>query len=62
LTARRFATNAEADRYDAEYWQQMSPAERVMHAWQLSLEQWQLAGHAPDEPRLCRSVARVTRR
>ena len=37
-------------------------AERVLLAWRLSLEQWQLSGHPPHEPGLCRSVARVTRR
>jgi hypothetical protein len=58
-TARRFASNAEADQHDAEYWRQIPPAERVRLAWRLSVEQWELAGRLPDEPRLCRSVASV---
>lgn len=62
VTVRRFASNEEADRHDLEFWQQIPAAERVLYAWRLSLEQWQLAGHSPDEPRLCRSVARITRR
>jgi hypothetical protein len=62
MTTRRFASNAEADRHDLEYWQQIPPAERVLQTWRLSVEQWQLAGHSPDEPGLCRSVARLTRR
>jgi hypothetical protein len=59
ITARRFASNAEADRHDAEFWRQVPPHERVLLAWQLSVEQWQLIGRAPDEPGLCRSVASV---
>jgi tetratricopeptide (TPR) repeat protein len=61
MTARRFASSAEADRHDLEYWRQMSDAERVLQVWRLSLEQWQLRGGAPHEPGLCRSVARVRR-
>jgi hypothetical protein len=59
MTVRRFASNAEADRHDAEFWRRMPPHERVMLAWRLSIDQWQLLGRAPDEPGLCRSVARV---
>jgi hypothetical protein len=62
ITARRFASNAEADRHDAEFWRQMPPAERVLLTWRLSVEQWRLAGRLSDEPGLCRSVARVHRR
>jgi hypothetical protein len=62
VTVRRFASNPEANRHDLEYWRQIPPADRVLYAWRLSVEQWQLAGHSADEPRLCRSVARVTRR
>ena len=54
--------NLEADRHDSEFWLRIPPGERVLLAWRLSVEQWQLAGHSPDEPRLCRSFARVTRR
>jgi hypothetical protein len=59
LTARRFSSNAEADRHDAEYWRQIPAAERVLLAWRLSVEQWALTGRMPDEPGLCRSVAVV---
>jgi hypothetical protein len=62
ISARRFSSNAEADRHDAEFWRRMTPGERVLLAWRLSVEQWQLLGRAPDEPRLSRSVARVHRR
>ena len=60
MTTRRFESNAEADRHDQEFWSRMTPSERVLHAWRLSVEQWQLAG-SPHEPGLCRSVARVIR-
>jgi hypothetical protein len=62
ITVRRFASNAEADRHDAEYWRQLTPDERVLLAWQLSVEQWELLGRKADEPGLCRSVASVRRR
>lgn len=61
-TVRRFTSNAEADAHDAEYWRQMSPGDRVLFAWRLSCEQWELLGRKADEPGLCRSVARVRRR
>jgi len=62
ITVRRFANASEADRHDLEYWQQLSDAERVLYAWQLSQELWRLRGELRDEPGLCRSVARVHRR
>jgi len=55
-------SNAEADRHDAEFWQRLDPGARVLYAWQLSVEQWALLGRTPDEPGLCRSVARLHRR
>jgi len=61
ITIRRYATNAEADRHDVEYWRQLSDAERLLYAWRLSQELWTLRGELPDEPGLCRSVARVRR-
>lgn len=62
ITIRRFASNAEAERHDREFWRQMPWHERVMLAWRLSVEQWELLGRGADEPGLCRSVASVRRR
>jgi hypothetical protein len=62
VTARRYASAAEADRHEIEYWMQLSDAERVLQVWRLSLELWQLRGDPVHEPGLCRSVARVSRR
>jgi hypothetical protein len=62
ITVRRFASSAEADRHDLEFWLQMPEAERVLHAWRLSQELLQLRGNPPDEPRLHRSVESVRRR
>jgi hypothetical protein len=59
VTVRRFASNAEADRHETEFWQAMPARERVMLAWRLSVEQWELLGRKVDEPGLCRSVARL---
>ena len=62
ITVRRFASSAEADRHDLEYWLQIPDTERVLLAWRLSHELWQLHGDPPHEPGLCRSVASVRRR
>jgi hypothetical protein len=62
ITGRRFSSNADADRHDADYWRQIPPHERVLLVWRLSVEQWQLRGRMPDEPGLCRSVASIRRR
>jgi hypothetical protein len=62
LTARRFTSNAEADRHDAEFWQRLPASERVLLAWRLSVEHWRLAGQPLDESGLSRTVASVRRR
>ena len=62
MTVRRYASAAEADRHDLEFWMQMSDAERVLHAWRLSEEIWRLRGDLPHEPGLCRSIESVRRR
>ena len=62
ISVRRYASAAEADRHDLEFWLQMPDAERILHVWRLSLDIWRLRGDLPDEPGLCRSVARVRRR
>lgn len=59
---RKFASAAEADAADAEFWRQIPPDERVLLAWRLSLEQYQLAGLISDEPTFSRSTVRITRR
>ena len=62
MTVRRYVTTADADREDLAYWQSIPPGERVLQAWRLGQEQWRLRAEGNDEPRLCRSVARVFRR
>jgi hypothetical protein len=62
MTVRRFASAAEADRHDLEYWQAIPAEERVLQVWRLSEEQWRLAKPSADESGLSRSVARVHRR
>ena len=61
MTVHRFASAAEADAHDLEFWMRMSDKERILHVWTLSRELWQLAGESRDERGLCRSVARVRR-
>lgn len=62
IVVRRYASAADADREDVAYWQQVPPAERVLHVWRLSQELWQLKGDPIHERGLCRSVASVRRR
>ncbi len=52
LTVRRYASPAEADRHDLEYWLQIPQDERALQAWRLTEDQWRLAGKRPDQPRL----------
>jgi hypothetical protein len=62
MTVRRYSSATDADSHDLEFWMQIPEAERILRVWQLSQEIWQLRGDPPDEPGLCRSVARVRRR
>jgi hypothetical protein len=62
IVVRKFASNADADRHDADFWRALPAHERVLLAWRLSAEQWELMGRKADEPGLCRSVARLQRR
>jgi len=62
ITVRRYASAAEADQHDLEFWMQMPDTERVLHVWTLSRQLWQLRGELVDESGLCRSVASVRRR
>ena len=62
ITGRRLPSNADADRHDAEFWGQLPAEQRVLLAWQLSVEQSQMLGRGPYEPGLCRFVASIRRR
>lgn len=61
VTVRVFSSMADQDRHDAEYWAALPVDLRVMQAWKLSVEQWQLQGAPPHEPGLSRSVTVVRR-
>jgi hypothetical protein len=61
MTARIFASAAEADRHDRAYWAAIPREERMIQVWRLSEELWRWRGDFPDEPGLCRSVAVVHR-
>lgn len=46
-----------------DYWMRMTPEERMLFAWELSLSTWELAHpDYEDEPGLPRLLARVVRR
>ena len=54
--------SAEEDRLDREFWAQLTPDERLLETWRLSLELWQMRGWDQGESRLHRSIARTLRR
>lgn len=62
ITVRRYASAAEADRHDLDFWLQMPEAERILQVWRLSQELWRLRGDLAHEPGLSRSVTRIYRR
>ena len=62
VTVRRFASHAEADQADLAFWRSLSDAERLMLAWTLSRDLWELRGEPRHEPGLHRSVERLRRR
>jgi hypothetical protein len=61
MRVRVYRSLEEHDREDAAFWAGVPAAERVLEVWRLSEEQWRLRGEFPDEPGLCRSVARIHR-
>jgi hypothetical protein len=61
-STRKTRMGPEADQADREFWTAMSAEERVELAWQLSVEQWQIAGKDTGVSGTCRSIARVIRR
>jgi hypothetical protein len=62
VTVNRFASFDEAAKADRDWWEALSAEQRVALTWRLSEELWRMIGKFPDEPGLCRSVARVYRR
>ena len=60
-STRKLRPGPEADQADREYWAALTPAERVLETWRLSLELWELKGWDTGEPGLRRPAARVVR-
>ncbi len=50
ITVKRYASAAEADRHDLEYWMQMPDAERVLQVWRLSQDLGGCAAASPMNP------------
>jgi hypothetical protein len=61
IVVRRFASAAEADRHELEYWLSIPAGDRLLQVWRLSADLWRWRGELRDEPGLCRSVAGVRR-
>lgn len=61
IVVRRYASAAEADRHDLEYWLSIPAPERLLQVWRLSVDLWRRRGEFRDEPGVCRSVASVRR-
>lgn len=62
LRIRRARLGPEAEALSRADWLALTPDQRVEAVWQVTVLQWSLQGWNPDEPGLCRSVARVVRR
>jgi hypothetical protein len=61
MQVRVYRSREAHDRDDRAYWAALPVGVRVLEVWTLSEEQWRLRGEFPDEPGLCRSVARIRR-
>lgn len=44
---RKLRLGEEADRADRDYWAAMSPGDRVLECWRLSIELWELKESGP---------------
>jgi len=62
MLVRKGRLGVEDPGWEAALWDRVSPEERMVEAWRLTEEIWQLKGWDPGEPGLHRSVARVVRR
>ncbi len=56
---RKLRLGPESDRADREFWASLSPAERVLETWRLSLELWELKGWDTGEPGLRSPVRKL---
>jgi hypothetical protein len=61
MQVRIYRSQEAHDRDDPAYWMALPVDVRILQVWRLSEEQWRMRGEFPDEPGLCRSVARVHR-
>ena len=61
ITIRICRTAADEETADREFWQRLTPEERIEETWRLSEELWRLRNEFSDEPGLCRSVASLHR-
>ena len=52
----------EEKRLERAFWAQLTPNERLLETWRLSLELWQMKGWDQGESRLHRSITRIVRR
>lgn len=51
----------DADDFDRDFWARLDPIDRLVEAWRMTEEVWELKGWNPGERGLSRSVARVVR-
>jgi len=61
MQVKLFPSLAAHQKDDRAFWAAVPVSTRVLEVWALSEEQWRLRGEFPDEPGLCRSVARLYR-
>lgn len=59
--ARKLRQGEEAERADREFWATLTPAQRVLETWRLSVELWEFKGWDTGEPGLRRPAGRAER-
>jgi hypothetical protein len=62
VQTRVFRSFQEEERAEREYWNSLTPAERLDMMWQLTVDVWSFTGTPLAEPRLQRHIVSVHRR
>ena len=49
ITIRKARFGAEDERLDREFWAKLTPDERILETWRLSVELWEMKGWDPGK-------------
>jgi hypothetical protein len=61
IKAKLFRSFREAEISEREYWESLTPAERLDMMWQLTIDAWSFTGEPIAESRLPRHIVRIHR-